>query len=56
VAARAYDLDGRLVHALDLVAPDFHMVTGVREHDGVLWLASLHEPAVAAVPVASLGG
>lgn len=49
VAARAYDLDGRLVRVVDLQAPDYHMVTGVREHDGVLWLGSLHEPAVAAL-------
>jgi hypothetical protein len=27
----------------------YHMVTGVREHDGRLWLGSLHEPAVAVV-------
>ena len=25
----------------------YHMVTGVREHDGRVWLGSLHEPAVA---------
>ena len=25
------------------------MVTGVREHDGEVWLASLHEPALAVV-------
>ncbi len=25
----------------------FHMVTGVREHDGRVWMGSLHEPAVA---------
>ena len=29
--------------------PDFHPVTGVREHDGRLWLGSLEEPAVAVV-------
>lgn len=40
---------GRLVHDLDLHAPDFHMVTGVREHDGRVWLGSLHEAAVAVV-------
>ena len=26
---------------------DFHMVTGVREHDGRVWMGSLEEPAVA---------
>ena len=25
----------------------FHMVTGVREHNGRIWMGSLHEPAVA---------
>jgi len=25
----------------------YHMVTGVREHDGRIWMGSLHEPAVA---------
>ena len=31
---QAYDDTGRLVHDLDLPAEGFHMVTGVREHDG----------------------
>ena len=26
---------------------DYHFVTGVREHDGRVWLGSLEEPAVA---------
>ncbi len=26
---------------------DYHMVTGVREHDGRVWMGSLHEPAIA---------
>jgi hypothetical protein len=30
------------------------MVTGVREHDGTLWLGSLHEPAVAAIRLPGL--
>jgi len=46
---QAYDDAGRLVHDLDLDTPDFHMVTGVREHEGRVWLGSLHEPAVAVV-------
>lgn len=25
-----------------------HMVTGVREHAGRVWMSSLHEPAIAA--------
>lgn len=51
VRARAYAPDGRLVHDLDLTppagGPGFHMVTGVREHGGRLWLGSLHEAAIA---------
>lgn len=47
VRVQAYDTSGRLVHDLDLPANGFHMVTGVREHDGVVWLGSLHEAAVA---------
>lgn len=46
---QAYDDAGRLVHDLDLDVPDFHMATGVREHDGRVWIGSLHEPAVAVV-------
>ncbi|MEQ6900752.1 SMP-30/gluconolactonase/LRE family protein [Nocardioides sp. YIM 152588] len=51
VRVQAYDVRGRLVHDLDL-DPDqpgaaYHMVTGVREHDGVVWFGSLHEPGVA---------
>jgi len=44
---RAYDDTGRVVH--DVVAPSdsFGMVTGVREHDGRLWLGSLHDRAIA---------
>jgi sugar lactone lactonase YvrE len=51
VRVQAYDADGRLVH--DVPADDapcrarFHMVTGVREHEGRVWLGSLHEGAVA---------
>ncbi|TYL49583.1 SMP-30/gluconolactonase/LRE family protein [Nocardioides sp. BGMRC 2183] len=51
VRVQAYDVKGRLVHDVD-VTPDahgasYHMATGVREHDGVVWFGSLHEPAVA---------
>lgn len=49
VRVQAYDGDGRLVHDLDVDTPDYHMATGVREHDGRVWLGSLHEPAVAVV-------
>ncbi|MSZ76256.1 MAG: SMP-30/gluconolactonase/LRE family protein [Actinobacteria bacterium] len=44
---QAYDDAGRLVHDCDVDAPDYHMVTGVREHEGRVWMGSLHEPAVA---------
>ncbi|WP_088281158.1 SMP-30/gluconolactonase/LRE family protein [Kineosporia sp. A_224] len=51
VRVLAYDADGRLVHDLSVEkeahGDTFHMVTGVREHDGRVWLGSLHEPAVA---------
>ncbi|WP_141013502.1 SMP-30/gluconolactonase/LRE family protein [Nocardioides sambongensis] len=51
VRAQAFDDKGRLVHDVD-ITPDahgasYHMATGVREHDGVVWFGSLHEPAVA---------
>jgi len=51
VRAQAFDPEGRLVHDVEAEASDFHMATGVREHDGELWLGSLHEPAVAVVTV-----
>lgn len=44
---QSYDADGRLVADHDLDASGFHMVTGVREHDGTVWLGSLVEPRVA---------
>jgi sugar lactone lactonase YvrE len=49
VRAQAYDDAGTLVHDLDIQGSAYHMVTGVREHDGRVWLGSLHEPAVAVV-------
>ena len=36
-----------LVHDVDLATTDFHLVTGVREHEGRVWLGSLDQPAVA---------
>ena len=47
----AFDDAGSLVHDLDCDATGFHMVTGVREYDGQVWLGSLIEPAVAVVAV-----
>lgn len=51
VRVQAYDSDGTLVHDVDVRPAEYgaayHMVTGVREHDGRVWMGSLHEPAVA---------
>lgn len=51
VRVQAYDETGVLVHDIDVRPAEhgaaFHMVTGVREHDGRVWMGSLHEPAVA---------
>jgi sugar lactone lactonase YvrE len=51
VRVQAYDDDGRLVHDCDVdtsrQAGEYHMVTGVREHEGRVWMGSLHEPAIA---------
>jgi sugar lactone lactonase YvrE len=49
VRALALDDTGRVVHDLDVGADGYHMVTGVREHDGRVWLGSLEEPAIAVV-------
>lgn len=53
VRVQAYDDEGRLVHDVDIdpttQATAYHMVTGVREHEGRVWLGSLHEAAVAVV-------
>jgi sugar lactone lactonase YvrE len=43
----ALDDSGATVHDISLAADDYHMATGVREHDGRVWLGSLAEPAVA---------
>jgi sugar lactone lactonase YvrE len=51
VRVQAYDDTGALVHDHDVPESEhrggYHMVTGVREHDGRVWMGSLHEPAVA---------
>lgn len=51
IRGQAYDDAGRLVRDLQVDDPGpgtrFHMVTGVREHEGRIWMGSLHEPAVA---------
>lgn len=51
VRVTAHDPAGRLVHDLSADAGEWHMATGVREHDGRVWLGSLVEPAVAYVDV-----
>lgn len=45
--AVAYDDTGRLVHDIELREVGFHMVTGVREDRGRVWMGSLREPAIA---------
>lgn len=51
VRVQAYDSAGTLVHDLDVDPQEsgvsYHMVTGVREHEGRVWMGSLHEAAVA---------
>ncbi len=47
VHVMAFDDDGRVVHDCNLPPDDFHFVTGVREHQGRVWLGSLHNAAVA---------
>jgi sugar lactone lactonase YvrE len=49
VRVLACDDEGTLVHDLDADATSFHMVTGVREHDGQVWLGSLEESAVGVI-------
>jgi sugar lactone lactonase YvrE len=47
----AFDDTGAVVHDCSFDATGFHMVTGVREHDGRIWMGSLAEPAVAWSPL-----
>jgi sugar lactone lactonase YvrE len=49
VRVQAYDDEGTLVHDVEVSTSDYHMVTGVREHDGRVWVGSLHEPAIAVI-------
>jgi sugar lactone lactonase YvrE len=49
VRVQALDDTGTVVHDVDVKTDDYHMVTGVREHDGRVWLGSLYEPAIAVV-------
>lgn len=43
----AYDSDGRLAHDLQGSDERMHMVTGVREHAGIVWLGSLQGDCMA---------
>lgn len=47
IRVQAYDDNGLVVHDVDIKDDRFHMVTGVREHNGQVWMGSLREPAVA---------
>ena len=49
VFAQAFDADGRLVHDLQQPGEELYMCSGVREHDGVLWLGSLTCSAIGRV-------
>jgi len=53
VRAMAFDDTGACVRDVVGEVAGFHMVTGVREHNGELWLGSLHEPAVAVISLGS---
>ena len=53
VRVTAHDDTGHLVHDLSADASEWHMATGVREHDGRVWLGSLVEPAVAYIDLPS---
>lgn len=43
----ALDPTGATVHDLDFDATQWHLATGVREHQGKVWLGSLVQPAIA---------
>jgi sugar lactone lactonase YvrE len=49
VFVQAYDAEARLVHDLQRSHPDLSMCSGVREHDGVVWLGSLTCAAIGRV-------
>ncbi|MGG5260732.1 SMP-30/gluconolactonase/LRE family protein [Phycicoccus avicenniae] len=53
----ALDDEGAVVHDLDFDASGWRVATGVREHDGRVWLGSLLEPAIAVgrVPGSGVG-
>ena len=49
----AVDGEGRIVRDLQTTGERYHMVTGVREHDGRLYLGSLRERSVAVIDLAA---
>jgi sugar lactone lactonase YvrE len=49
VRVQAYDDRGTLVRDVAADASAYHMATGVREHEGTLWIGSVEESAVAVV-------
>jgi sugar lactone lactonase YvrE len=51
VRVMAFADDGTVVHDLTGDASGYHLVTGVREHAGRVWLGSLEEPAIAVLDV-----
>jgi sugar lactone lactonase YvrE len=54
VRVMAFDDAGACVHDLHGEADRYHVVTGVREHDGKVWLGSLYEPAVGVISLTGL--
>lgn len=48
-----YNCYGRLLHNIEINPTDYHMITGVREHGGKLFLGSLHEDAIGVVQLPS---
>jgi sugar lactone lactonase YvrE len=47
----ALDTNGRVVHDLQTSVPNYHMVTGVREHHGMIYLGSLENRAIAVIDI-----
>jgi hypothetical protein len=43
----AFDTSGRKVHDRSFDPSEFHVVTGVREHHGRVWLGTLVDSAIA---------
>ena len=54
-ACRRTTTPGRWSTTATCDTADYHMVTGVREHEGRVWLGSLHEPAVAVLDSGLIG-